>query len=103
MTINLLMQVVDPAEAMSRALPMWDYGLAIGTITSLFAFIWFAFGRVLKQFETIAAKHDETVRVMLETHHAERMVWRDEGRRRSEKIDALCDRMIAALSKIGEL
>ena len=97
------MQVADPAEAIVRALPVWDMGLAIGTITSLFAFIWFAFGRVLKQFETIAAKHDETVRVMLETHHSERMIWRDEGRRRSEKIDALCDRMIAALSKIGEL
>lgn len=103
MTILLLMQVADPAEAITRALPVWDMGLAIGTITSLFAFIWFAFGRVLKQFETIAEKHDETVRVMLETHHSERMIWRDEGRRRSEKIDALCDRMIAALSKIGEL
>ena len=88
---------------MASSFPMWDFGLAIGVISSLFAFIWFAFGRVLRQFETIAAKHDETVRVMLETHHAERMIWRDEGRRRSEKIDALCDRMIAALSKIGEL
>ena len=103
MIILFLMQEVNTSEVVTRVLPMWDYGLAIGTITSLFAFIWFAFGRVLKQFETIAAKHDETVRMMHEEHHAERLVWRDEGRRRSEKIDALCDRMIAALSKIGEL
>ena len=94
--------VADPLPVVS-SLPIWDFGLAIGIISTLFTFIWFAFGRVLKQFEAIATKHDETVRVMLETHHAERMVWRDEGRRRSEKIDALCDRMIAALSKIGEL
>ena len=55
------MQMADPAEVITRALPMWDMGLAIGTITSLFAFIWFAFGRVLKQFETIAAVLGYTV------------------------------------------
>jgi hypothetical protein len=97
-----LLQVVEP-EVITQVLPVWDFGLAIGTISSLFAFIWFAFNRTLRQFEKIAFKHDETIRIMCEEHHAERMIWRDEGRRRSEKIDALCDRMIAALSKIGEL
>ena len=102
MIFNVLAQIgVDPVTVKSVTNP-FDYGIAIGTIIVLFFVLYQLGSKVIQRFDQIATKHDETIRMLHEEHKDERTVWRDESQRRTEKIDSLCDRMIACLAKFGE-
>ena len=80
----------------------FDYGLSVGVIVVLLFVLRYSIKTGLEKFDEQAARHDSTVREIIEGHLNERTEWRKESLDRAEKISTLCDRMIHALAKIGE-
>jgi hypothetical protein len=100
MIFHFLAQV-DPVTVKSITNP-FDYGIAIGTIIILFFVLYQLGSKVIHRFDEIATKHDDTIRKLHDEHKDERAIWREESQQRTQKIDSLCDRMIACLAKFGE-
>jgi hypothetical protein len=80
----------------------FDYGLSVGVIVVLLFVLRYSIKTGLEKFDEQAARHDNTVREIIEGHLNERSEWRSESSERATKINELCDRMIRALAKFGE-
>lgn len=93
-----LLSQVEPVTVRSLTNP-YDYGLAIGTIIVLFAFMFYLGREVIARFDKISADNRKQIQAILTDHRSERDEWQTESTSRTAKIDQLCDRMIHALAK----
>ena len=92
---NLLAQ--DPVTTVRALTNPFDYGLAVGTIATLFGLLYYL-GRVtIERFDKISRENREQLEKIFEDHREERNEWRRESLTVAQKIDELCDRMIHAL------
>lgn len=98
--IKFLCQV-EPIDVRAITNP-FDAGLAIGTITILFALLFYLGKDVLSRFEKISTQNRETIKSILNDHREERDDWNAEFQKSSDKMVTLCDRMIHALAKSEE-
>lgn len=99
--LPLFFAQTEPIDVRSIANP-FDYGLAIGTITVLFAILFYLGREVVSRFDKISSENREQVQAILAAHKSERNEWKEDSQARAAKIDQLCDRMIHALAKHEE-
>ncbi len=92
---------LEPIDVRSIADP-FDYGLAIGTISILFAILFYLGREVISRFDKISSDNRQQIQEILADHRSERDEWQSESAARTAKIDQLCDRMIHALAKHEE-
>lgn len=99
--LPIILCQVEPIDVRAITNP-FDAGLAIGTITILFALLFYLGKDVLGRFEKISTQNRETIKSILSDHREERDDWQAEFSKYSEKMGILCDRMIHALAKNEE-
>ena len=96
--LPLFLSQVEPIDVRAITNPL-DAGIAIGTITILFALLFYLGKDVLSRFEKISTQNRETIKSILRDHREERDDWNAEYQKSTEKMVVLCDRMIHALAK----
>lgn len=96
--MNWLILAQDPVTVRALTNP-FDYGLAVGTIVTLFALLYYLGKQTVIRFDSISKENREQIEKIIEDHREERNEWRTESLSRTQKIDDLCDRMIHALAR----